>query len=124
MTWPRVLAECQNMENLVAVAVDFTDIGTRYFIAYGRIFGAVEYEAIEAAVLKAAQQSDYGGTPLTATVCRALHEASAQPYFYEALFDMTRDAVSPGTRKYERWRRRIARSMSDGREIWFLGHPE
>lgn len=111
------------MEGLVAVAVEFTEVGTRYFIVYGRIFGAVDYEAIEAVVLKAAQRSDYGGTPITATVCRTLHEASGQPYFYEALFDMARDAVSPGTRGYERWRRRIARSMNEGREIWFLGHP-
>ncbi len=50
------------MEDLIAVAVDFTEVGTRYFIVYGRIFGAVNYEAIEAVVLKAAQRSDYGGT--------------------------------------------------------------
>jgi len=112
------------MEDIVAVAVDFTEVGTRYFIVYGRIFGAVEYKAIEAVVLNAAQRSNYGGTPLTATVCRTLHEASGQPYFYEAIFDMARDAVSPGTRRYERWRRQIARSMNDGRKIWFLGHPD
>ena len=83
----------------------------------------MDYDAVEAVVLKAVKQSDYGGTPLTATVCKTLHDASSQPYFFEALFDMARDAVSPGTRGYGRWRRRIAREMSDGREIWFLGHP-
>lgn len=119
-----MLAQCQTVEDVVAVAVDFTDVGTRYFIVHGRVFGAVDHEAIEAAVLKVAQRSDFGGTPLTATVCRTLQEASGQPYFYEALFGMTRDAVSPGSRRYERWRRRIAVSMNEGREIWFLGHPE
>ncbi len=111
------------MEDLVAVAVAFSEGGTRYFLAYGRVFGAVDYDALEAVVLKAAKQSDYGGKPLTATVCKTLHDASSQPYFFEALFEMARGAVSPESRSYRRWKRRMAQKMSEGREIWFLGHP-
>lgn len=104
------------MDDVVAVAVEFSEVGTRYFLAYGRILGDIDADAVEAAVLKSAQQSDYGGTPLKAKMCRTLHEASSQPFFFESFFQMARDAVSPDSRWSGRWKRRIGREMNDGRE--------
>jgi len=109
------------VEDLVAVAVSLSEGGTRYFIAYGRICDPVEPTALEAVVLNAARSTDLGGTPVVASLCATLQEASGEPFFFEALFDMSRNAVAPGTRGYSRWKKRLAREMHDGREIWFLG---
>lgn len=74
---------------------------------------------LEAAVLNAVKSLD--GTPVGAALCATLGAASSQPYFCEALFEVTRDAVAPGSRGYERWRKRISREVKNGRMIWFLG---
>ena len=111
------------MEDLVAVAITFDGGRKRYVLAYGRIFDAVDPTELEAVVLEMAQRSDLGGTPVAASVCASLQEAAGEPFFFEALFEMTRDAVSPGSRRYARWRKRIARRMREGREIWLLGAP-
>lgn len=108
------------MDNVAAVALTLREGGMRYFLVYEI---DLDSDAVEAAVLKLAHRSDYGGPPLAATVCTTLQEASGEPYFFESLFEMTRDAVSPSSWRYGRWKRRIARDMDEGREIWFLGHP-
>lgn len=109
------------MEDLVAVAITLRDGGKRYVIAYGRIFDEVDPAELESVVLKSAQQSNCGAAAVAASVCLSLKEAAGEPFFFEALFDMTRDAVSPGSRGYARWRKRIAREMHEGRHIWALG---
>lgn len=108
------------MDNVAAVALKLSDGGTRYFLVY-----EIDLDAgtVEAAVLKAAKRSDFGGPPLEATVCTTLQEASGEPYFFECLFEMTRDAVPPSSWKYARWKRRVARDIDEGRGLWFLGRP-
>lgn len=115
---------CAAMEDLVAVAISLTEGGTRYVLAYGRILDTVDPAGLEAVVLKSAQRSDLGGTAVAASVCASLGEASGEPYFFEALFEMSRDAVEPGRRGYARWKKRMAREMNEGRQIWLLGARE
>ncbi|HVM35594.1 MAG TPA: hypothetical protein VM784_09635 [Actinomycetota bacterium] len=116
------------MDDAVAVAVKFGEGDAQYFLVYGRIFGSVETDALEAAVLRFAPSCGLEGSPTTATVCATLQEASGEPYFFECLFEMTRDAVSPsigpyGRWRHGRWRKKIARDMNEGRKIWYLGRP-
>ena len=111
------------MDEVVAVAVTLEDGATRYFLTYGRIFDPVDTAPIEATVLQFASGCDLGGTPVSAEVCTTLQDASKEPYFFEALFEITRDSASPSSRRYRRWKRKVAEGMSQGREIWFLGRP-
>lgn len=112
------------LDDLVAVAITFSEGGARYVLAYGRILDTVNPAGLEAVVLKYAQSSDLGGTAVAASACASLREASGEPYFFEALFEMSRNAVEPGRRGYARWKKRIARGMNEGREIWLLGARE
>ena len=54
------------MEDLVTVVGRFSEAGTRYVLAYSRIFEAVDYDGVEA-VAEGRKQSNYGGTPLPAS---------------------------------------------------------
>jgi len=49
------------MDDVVAVAVEFSEVGTRYFLAYGRILGDIDADAVEAAVLKSASSRTTAG---------------------------------------------------------------
>lgn len=122
------MTQCLVMDDVVAVAVELGEGGARYFLTHGRIFDPVETDGLEAAVLRFAPSCGLEGSPTTARVCATLQEASGEPYFFECLFEMTRDAVSPssgpfGRWRYGRWKKRIARDMNEGRGIWYLGRP-
>ena len=108
------------MDNVAAVALRLVEGDTRYYLVY-----EIDLDAgtVEAAVMEATQGSDLGGQPLEAKVCTNLQEASGEPYFFECLFEMTRDAVPPSSWRYGRWKRRVARDMKEGRGLWFLGRP-
>lgn len=108
------------MENVAAVALRLAGGGTRYFLVYEIDLDA---ETVEAAVMEAAQRDDFGGQPLEAKVCTNLQEASREPYFFQCLFEMTRDAVPPSSWRYGRWKRRVARDIKEGHGLWFLGRP-
>lgn len=109
-----------DMDNVAAVALRLVDGGTRYFLVYEIDLDA---ETVEAAAMEAAQRNDFGGQPVEAKVCTNLQEASGEPYFFECLFEMTRDAVPPSSWRYGRWKRRVARDIKEGQGLWFLGRP-
>ncbi len=111
------------MDEVVAVAVTLEDGAARYSLTHGRIFDPVDTAPIEAAVLKFASGCDLGAAPARAEVCTTLQDASQEPYFFEALVEMSRDFVSPSSLRYGRWKKKVAKGMSQGREIWFLGRP-
>ena len=108
------------MDNVAAVALTLVDGGTRYFLVYELDLSA---GTVEAVVMEAARRNDFGGQPLEAKVCTNLQEASGEPYFFECLFEMTRDAVPPSSWRYGRWKRRVARGIDEGQGLWFLGRP-
>jgi hypothetical protein len=47
------MTEWPNMDDVVAVPVELSGDGTRYFLSYGRIVGDVDAGAVEAVVLEA-----------------------------------------------------------------------
>ncbi len=114
------MEEWPDMDNVAAVALKLADGGTRYFLVYEIDLDAA---TVEAAVMEAAQRNDFGGPPLEAKVCTNLQEASGEPYFFECLFGMTRDAVPPSSWRHKRWKRRVTRDIKEGRGLWFLGRP-
>lgn len=77
----------------------------------------------KAAAMEAAQRNDVGGQPVEAKVCTNLQQASGEPYFFECLFEMTRDAIPPSSWRYGRWKRRVARDIKEGQGLWVLGRP-
>lgn len=111
------------MDDVVAVAVTFADGQVRYFLTYGRTFGPTAADEVTTAVLQSAASCGQG-PPTTASLCRSLQEAAGAPYFFEALFELARNAVSPDARGYRSWLRKTGREMRDGRQIWYLGDDE
>ena len=73
-------------------------------------------------ILKHAPKFALGGIAKKARLCPTLREAARQPYFYEALFQMSQRKI-PGGKGYAAWKRRIDRLMRRGLELYYLGRP-
>jgi hypothetical protein len=110
----------QAMDDWVAVEVK-TDSGrSGFFVTWGRIQDAVDPQPLQELALRVATRFAIGGRPVSARVCASLHEAAAQPYFYEALLTFAQMPIPYGER-YDEWRQENAKTMQEGREFCFLG---
>lgn len=88
-------------------------------ITWGRIFDAVDAASLLEAVTPHLSQfglRDYSDVFL----CYSLAEASDQPYFYEALFNFSRQEI-PFGEGYEAWREEKRRKILSGKDIYYLG---
>lgn len=110
------------MDAIVAVRAKSRSHGDIFFLTWGRVFDAVDTAGIENLIADYAERStDLRGDIEHIEVCRCLGDAASAPFFFESFFEMSQ------TRRPERgwrltlWRRRVARRMASGREIWFLG---
>jgi hypothetical protein len=112
------------MEEIVAVEVCLAEGQSRYFITWGRIQGGVAYAAVADLVARAAAEQ-YGMREIAFTrVCYSLREAAdaaEAEHFYEGLARFASVTIPRGRRRYERWRRRRAKAMERGHEIYYCG---
>jgi hypothetical protein len=113
------------VEDVVAVEVRLTSGESRYFITWGRVFGAVEPEPLTSHVLAASRTCALGGDPVSAHLCYSLQEAQAQTYFYEALVTFAAELAKRGSTRQERddWAAARAEEMAQGMSIYYLGLP-
>ena len=58
------------------------------------------------------------------TVCDSLAEAVGSRYFFEALLSISRNGIPFGKRTYAPWRKKMAKRMSLGKELYFCGVPK
>lgn len=89
------------MENIVAVKVIDAEGKSHYFLAWGRVFDAVDAEPLLEAIRPHLTQWGIRDC-VSIELCRSLSEAASQPYFYEALFDLSQQKIPYG-KKYEAW---------------------
>jgi hypothetical protein len=112
------------VEEVVAVEVGLADGQSRYFITWGRIQGGVAYGAVADLVARAAAEQ-YGMREIAFTrVCGSLREAAEAAeaeHFYEGLARFASVKIPQGRRSYKRWRKRRAKAMEQGREIYYCG---
>jgi hypothetical protein len=110
------------MEYVVALRVRLRRGGSRYFMTWGRLFDPVDPARLEAVVGEHLGKFDLGGEPVSVEVCSTLQEASAQPYFFEALwwFGQQKVPYGPG---YKRWVSSKRRQLQGGQDLRYLGRP-
>ena len=111
------------MEEIVAVSVKLTNGQVRYFLTWGRIQQNIATEDLEAIVLRHASTFDLGGIPKRARICPTLQKASRQPYFFECFFAMSRKGIPEG-RRFGAWKRKVAKAMRRGQELYYLGNSK
>ena len=110
------------MDDVVAVEVRLSNGEIRYFITWGRLQSAVDPTAVEALVLDFSRRCALGGEAIEAHLCGSLRDACDEPYFYESLVTFAARYPRFGPR-YKRWRKRMAKRMAEGHEIFYLGAP-
>ena len=104
------------MEDIVAVEVRLKTGESRYFMTWGRIQDTIDPKPLAELILRHAHSFAIAG------VLDSLHSAAEDsPLFYEALFSFASEGI-PFGRRHERWRKKKAREMEAGKEIWHLSH--
>ena len=109
------------MHDIVAVEVRLVSGERRYFLTWGRIQDSVDPGPVAAVVLRNAHRFAIDGEPESARLLWTLHPAVDTPGFWDAFFDMCQPG-KVGTRRFSRWRKKIAELQEQGKEIWYLGH--
>lgn len=113
------------LDTVVAVRVTRRTGSHVYFLTWGRIFDPVDTAGIERSIADFALAStDLKDDFQHTEVCRSLQEAAAAPYFFESFFEMAQAKTPETGWRLAVWKRRIARRMAKGQEIWFLGMPD
>jgi len=113
----------EGMEDVVALRVRLRRGGSRYFMTWGRLFDPVDPARLEAIVQEHLGKFDLGGEPVSVEICSTLQEASAQPYFFEALwwFGQQKVPYGPG---YKRWVSSKRLQLQGGHDLRYLGRPQ
>jgi hypothetical protein len=106
------------MDDVVAIKASFADGSTRYCMTWGRPFDAVDPNRLLDAVRPHLGSVDEEGVSLR--VCDTLQEASATPYFFEALIHFSQRPIPFGA-GYETWAEQKRDAIQRGKEIYFLG---
>jgi hypothetical protein len=112
----------EGMEDVIAVRVRLRRGGSRYFMTWGRLFDPVDPAQLEAVVREHLGKFDLGGDPVSVEICSTLQEASAQPYFFEALWWFGQQEVPYGP-AYKRWVSSKRRQLKGGHDLHYLGGP-
>jgi hypothetical protein len=110
------------LDTIVAVRVTLQTGEHRYFLTWGRLTVPVWPKTIEMAALDAAARFALGGTPVSATMCDSLLEASGERFFFECLVQMMH-AHHPAGRGYERWAEKMMAAIRSGKELYYCGRP-
>jgi hypothetical protein len=113
------------MDDVVAVELQLTDGGLRYFVTWGRIQDEVDPEPLASLVLEHSRRVSLGGLAERVRVCQSLREAAesnSAPYFYESLLVFARQPIPIGP-DYQQWRAERATAMAEGKEIVYCGEP-
>ena len=111
------------MENIVAVAM-INAKGTRYyFLTWGRIFDVIDEAEIVNCVRLHANKCDVKKPIKAGYLCWDLQEASQEMYFYEAFYYMTQKHIPSERKSYEKWKKKIAKDLKLGKEVYYLGNP-
>jgi hypothetical protein len=107
------------MEDVVAIRVREANRRSTYFVTWGRVLKPLELES----VLKR-HASSFGLKNVTSvTVCDNLGEAASARYFYEALIHFASNPI-PFGKPYGAWKRKTAKQLILGKEIYFCGKPK
>jgi hypothetical protein len=110
------------MEDIVAVEVRLKTGESRYFMTWGRIQDTIDPKPLAELILRHASTFAIADEPESARVLGSLHYAvQDSPLFFEALFSLASEGI-PFGRRYEQWRKKKAREMEAGKEIWHLSH--
>ena len=107
------------MEDLVAIRVTDEVGKLHYFMTWGRVFGPIDQAPLLQAV--GSHLAVFGLKNFREiALCDTLRDASDQPYFFEALFDFSRQGI-PFGEGYELWEEERRKSIERGKEIYYLG---
>jgi len=107
------------MDDIVAVRATLAKGEKRYFLTWGRLFGAVETQQLIDAVMPHVVRIVRGAVT-SVEVCDSLQEASGEPYFFEGLFSFGQTTIPHGPH-YEQWVSEMRERVKAGGEIYFLG---
>ena len=111
------------MDDVIAIRVRDSKRRNFFFVTWGRVFHAIDSGPIENVVR--CNASKFGITKVNSvSVCDNLGEASSAHYFYEALLHMSREKIPFGKRTYEPWRKKMAKRLTSGKELYFCGRPK
>jgi hypothetical protein len=108
------------MEEIVAVEVRLADGQNRYFLTWGRIQNTVEPGPVARIVLDMSHRFSLGGVPVSARLRRSLHDAAAEPMFFECFYAMCQKRCRVDD-DYTVWRSDMDEKMRNGKEIYYLG---
>ena len=108
------------MEDIVAIRVRLATGSDRFFLTYGRLFDAVDPSRTLEVVVRHLHAYDLGGRPVRVEMCHTLQDAKSQPYFFEALFQLSQQSIPLGA-QYEAWRRKVSAEMERGKHLHYLG---
>lgn len=111
------------MDTIVAVRASSPAHGGVYFLTWGRVQDAVDTAGIERVVSDYVVRSTDLRDVEQIEVCASLGEAANAPFFFESFFDMSQRRRPEKGWQLALWRRRTAKRMARGQDIWFLGLP-
>jgi hypothetical protein len=109
------------MEDLVGIKVVDSIKGECGIVTWGRLFGPVDEDALAKAVRPHLGNFGLCNVELV-QVCYSLRDLAHHPYFYEALFQFSREKI-PSAKQYKKWLARKRKAVERGREVYFLGLP-
>lgn len=107
------------MEEVVALRASTGEGPPRFFMTWGRVFGAVDPTPLLEAVRPHIERQ-LGQPAQELSVCDTLREAQEAPYFYEGLLHFAQQRVPYGP-DYERWAGDKRSALRGGKELHFLG---
>jgi hypothetical protein len=107
------------MDDVVALRVTLATGGQRFFLTWGRLFGAGEDQPLIDVVrphLERMARSEVR----TVQICDSMQEAAGERYFFEAFFTLCQQCIpfGPG---YDEWAVETRRRVEAGKDIHYLG---
>lgn len=108
------------MEHLVGIKVKDKVLGEIGFVTWGRIFDPVDDDELLAAVKKNLKKFGIF-EPESMEVCYSLQDVSEFLYFYEAIFEFSKNKFPDTGAEYKKWRAKKKKAILQGEDIYSLG---
>jgi len=109
------------MDDVVALEATLRSGAKRYYVTWGRLFGAVDPEPLIECVRPHITEQQLGEDVMNIRVCDYLRESSLAPYFFEALVHFGQHPIPFGEDTYEPWAARMREELAQGKQLYYLG---
>ncbi len=112
-------------ESIIAIGVRHDNDGKNFFLTLGKYYWQADLDEIAQIVLRKSKGYALDGDPVEAEVCYSLLDASREPYFFEALFELSQlrlpDLADLDAAEAADSTKRLRKEVRGGRHLYYLG---